>query len=1153
MFTVIFLFSVSALSAAEYVVARKGNDANDGKSKENAFATIAKGVSFLNPGDTLTICPGEYFESVMSNISGTENAPITIRAERRGTAIIRGDLPLHKEFARVPGFKFTYVCDQTNEVRGIIERDSLTLYSPVASLDAVDRRPGRYFHDAAAGNLYLHTGNSSHPNTHDLTLSGVVGTYGLYITPRHDKDAIRNIIIEGLAFTGFAQSIPNSIKRSGIGVGVFRPQDCVIRHCTAFLNAIGITFVGRKHIVRHKETALKQGGVNGCLIENCIAYGNDPGHGSGASIICRSTVRNSVIRNCIAFHSYQCIRFYSGVIENCTLENNIVFMPGDLHEKGNFSINNAIIGNVCSTINNYGNDNLVTRNIARGVTGPAATAGTLAADDNIFLNHVKGDLNLPDHFADPVHLDYRLQSDSTFRGTGRAPYVYKDEVFFVKPDGNDSADGTSINKAWKSADKACNKVGVGQTLYLLPGNYDAVLCPPCSGEEGKPLVFRRRGYGEVILKGIDIKGKSHINIEGLTVMTGEGYGLSISDGRDISVRQCVVASCKTGGAKADNVKDLRISHCTLTKNTCGLELKGCDNAVVTDNIFANSEVEVKLNRQTLISLFSDCNSYSMGNRSFIVDSFSFLLPDRLYDLVEWQELTGLDIHSHKLVPEFSDPAKGKYYLNNAPAFNGRGLLAMPIGPYERIRKFLSPKRTKLQVHSKTGTTANIDCESPGVLSLAELRWGETPECKRRVWMPLEWAGPYMKSLSHSFSLTGLKPGATYFFRAVLSVFPRVYFANEEMSSGDEKSETRNISSKVMSFATPDTDEPSRIYHVALSGSDSNTGLSRANALRTMNCAARKAKAGDTVNVHDGTYKEYVTVSATGDKDRPITFKAQTPGNVFLTGDGLITRAFEIPYRSHIVIDGFYISNFAGRTADSAGYVSIFGGSDITIRRCIFDGRMAIPSQTVVAKCTRKMTLENCVFRNNSGAFLFYSCPEMTIRNNVFYGNMVGGLSARNSPDDKFTFSHNIICDQVPKKRMNPLISCSYLDSMIDEYNCFFTRFPENKKFLYGIKRSGVREKLTFPEFRKRTGKGQTSFFGNPGMKIMKEYKIFQGDMTGRVHNFVTQEMNCRTVRGQRLPIISLYDDFLATNPRCVKADDGIPIGLDPDAFENAVE
>jgi hypothetical protein len=79
--TALLLVPLAALPAAEIAVGPSG------------FKTIAEGVAALKARDTLTILPGEYHESIeLKKLAGTRDAPITIRAQRVGTVLLRGDV-----------------------------------------------------------------------------------------------------------------------------------------------------------------------------------------------------------------------------------------------------------------------------------------------------------------------------------------------------------------------------------------------------------------------------------------------------------------------------------------------------------------------------------------------------------------------------------------------------------------------------------------------------------------------------------------------------------------------------------------------------------------------------------------------------------------------------------------------------------------------------------------------------------------------------------------------------------------------------------------------------------------------------------------------------------------------------------------------------
>lgn len=78
-------------SSATYYVSAMGSDANDGSSGA-PLATIQAGVDLAEPGDAIQVVPGVYAQRVVfqgSDDSGTENAPVTLRAE--AGAILSGN------------------------------------------------------------------------------------------------------------------------------------------------------------------------------------------------------------------------------------------------------------------------------------------------------------------------------------------------------------------------------------------------------------------------------------------------------------------------------------------------------------------------------------------------------------------------------------------------------------------------------------------------------------------------------------------------------------------------------------------------------------------------------------------------------------------------------------------------------------------------------------------------------------------------------------------------------------------------------------------------------------------------------------------------------------------------------------------------------
>ncbi|MFW6155645.1 MAG: choice-of-anchor Q domain-containing protein [Planctomycetota bacterium] len=109
------------------------------------------------------------------------------------------------------------------------------------------------------------------------------------------------------------------------------------------------------------------------------------------------------------------------------------------------------------------------------------------------------------------------------------------------------------------------------------------------------------------------------------------------------------------------------------------------------------------------------------------------------------------------------------------------------------------------------------------------------------------------------------------------------------------------------FAGPAT---AATYYVDTAGADTNAGTEAA-PFKTIRHAAATASAGDVVIVRPGEYDEVVTVTTSGRKDRPITFRADPARKARMRG--FVLEA------DYIHIEGFEISN----PADGAN--GIFAG------------------------------------------------------------------------------------------------------------------------------------------------------------------------------------------------------------------------------------
>lgn len=61
-----------------YYVGPQGDDNAAGESPMTAFATLQQALARVQPGDTIHLLPGDYFENVVSRVDGRVDAPITI-------------------------------------------------------------------------------------------------------------------------------------------------------------------------------------------------------------------------------------------------------------------------------------------------------------------------------------------------------------------------------------------------------------------------------------------------------------------------------------------------------------------------------------------------------------------------------------------------------------------------------------------------------------------------------------------------------------------------------------------------------------------------------------------------------------------------------------------------------------------------------------------------------------------------------------------------------------------------------------------------------------------------------------------------------------------------------------------------------------------
>ena len=196
-----------------YYVSLAGDDLADGLAWERAWRTIQRGVKELKPGDTLLIGEGEYTEpqieiNVRTAQEGTPGRPIRIMAAPRQRVMVSG-APLFAGFQKAAGAPFTYVADFAYpEFRTVWEEDTTIELQSAGGRDQVDELPGTFWHDAAAGKLYVRFSDSRGPEVHR-------GVRVMLVTEAAKAAHVSGAYLEGLAELYLPRDVRNAIRIHG--------------------------------------------------------------------------------------------------------------------------------------------------------------------------------------------------------------------------------------------------------------------------------------------------------------------------------------------------------------------------------------------------------------------------------------------------------------------------------------------------------------------------------------------------------------------------------------------------------------------------------------------------------------------------------------------------------------------------------------------------------------------------------------------------------------------------------------------------------------------------------------------------------------------------------------------------------------------------
>lgn len=111
--------------------------------------------------------------------------------------------------------------------------------------------------------------------------------------------------------------------------------------------------------------------------------------------------------------------------------------------------------------------------------------------------------------------------------------------------------------------------------------------------------------------------------------------------------------------------------------------------------------------------------------------------------------------------------------------------------------------------------------------------------------------------------------------------------------------------------------PTKVFHVAKTGSDSNPGT-RELPWRTIQKAATSLQAGQAAHVHTGTYYERVDTNNAGTSSAPIWLMEAPGENAVIKGGDSSNRSFVLIDQPYWIVDGFEV-NAAGSPANAVRF------------------------------------------------------------------------------------------------------------------------------------------------------------------------------------------------------------------------------------------
>ncbi|OGV46686.1 MAG: hypothetical protein A2017_13845 [Lentisphaerae bacterium GWF2_44_16] len=509
--------------------------------------------------------------------------------------------------------------------------------------------------------------------------------------------------------------------------------------------------------------------------------------------------------------------------------------------------------------------------------------------------------------------------------------------YFISLDGNDSNPGTSANSAFKTVKKAVDILKPGDILTILPGEYLQQALVKCSGTPEKPIVIRGTDKKFCILK-----GWKDINGEDFKAVSGSRFTyVAEIENNVFNVIESDTGQMLDPAPGIEDMDSFRSSYC-YDKASKKLYIHSSDGKSPESHSFKVTVIPgYLLNpvnvKNMVIENLSFCGSYAEDSR---MAGWGYAI--RTY---QCENILIRNCEFHYNCGGYSDSYGLKNTIRDCRLSNN---LALGYGELGQI--MFSMKSTdctalnniitdginhglRFYGHAKNVRAIGNIIVNDGIglyyKATAGSRLAErnvVDECKRCNYSDLQGGQP-IKDLWNTFAT----PSFVFDPNNSNLIFNP---AKDNPNFCDTESlDYRLQSDSPYRKKGPDGKDAgayqfeANVFFVSPNGNDNNDGLSVKSAFLTLEKASKKLKAGVTLYLLPGIYKEPLTVSVKGTPEKPVTIRSR--GN----SPGARVSSLLIDNAENIKIEKLSITEALIKNSQDVKLERIYSSKNIEILSC----------------------------------------------------------------------------------------------------------------------------------------------------------------------------------------------------------------------------